>query len=450
MIEDATRPEVPPSAFRPIHYLGNKLRMVDTIDRVVASCAQGAGPVCDLFSGTGVVAHRLAANRRVVAADIQEYSCVLTAALLNPQALSGLDRSDLRRDARAHENLIRSTKYYGLIELETDALRSAVAGAPDMLCRIVEHGSVLRYAIEHGEIAQPLGNLLHSAAASVPSGADTVLSRYYGGLYFSYSQAAELDGLAYAIRKLRGPSRTVALAALLSTASDLVSTVGSQFAQPVRPTDKDGRPKVASLRVVAKKRVRSAADVYWERLQQYEQLTPTSEQHTVLRADYRDVLRQLPADTAAVYADPPYTRDHYSRFYHVLETIAQGDEPSVSSVRVGKVDRASRALYRRQRHQSPFCIASEVVPAFTELFSGVARLGAPLVLSYSPYTTGTVARPRPRLVTVDQIIELAQAHFAHVDVQSAGQMSHSKLNQDHLNREVTHAAEVLIIGRSSH
>ena len=35
-----------------------------------------------------------------------------------------------------------------------------------------------------------------------------------------------------------------------------------------------------------------------------------------------------------VYADPPYTRDHYSRFYHVLETISLFDSPIVSKTKM--------------------------------------------------------------------------------------------------------------------
>ena len=31
----------------------------------------------------------------------------------------------------------------------------------------------------------------------------------------------------------------------------------------------------------------------------------------------------------AVYADPPYNKREYGSYYHILETIAAGDEPSV-------------------------------------------------------------------------------------------------------------------------
>ena len=33
-----------------------------------------------------------------------------------------------------------------------------------------------------------------------------------------------------------------------------------------------------------------------------------------------------------VYLDPPYTKRQYAAYYHVLETLAYGDEPEVSGV----------------------------------------------------------------------------------------------------------------------
>jgi hypothetical protein len=274
-----------------------------------------------------------------------------------------------------------------------------------------------------------------------------VVTRYYGGLYFSYEQAAALDAIAAAVRELAEPYKDVALAALLSTTSEIVSTVGSQFAQPVRPRGRDGRPKLAVVASVARKRRPSAIAVYAQWLDRYQRLPGADYGHAVIRSDYRAALAALPTRVGAIYADPPYTRDHYSRFYHVLETIALGDEPEISRVRIGRSTRLSRALYRAERHQSPFCIKTEVIAAFRGLFEHAARLGSPLVVSYSPYATGTAARPRPRLVTIAEITDLAKEYFTAVHVESAGRIAHSKLNRDQVNGDVTYDAEVLLIAK---
>jgi len=146
-----------------------------------------------------------------------------------------------------------------------------------------------------------------------------------------------------------------------------------------------------------------------------------------------------------VYADPPYTRDHYSRFYHVLETLAVGDEPMVSTMKVNGVVKLSRGLYRAERHQSPFCIKSEVLPAFEALFGGTAHRGVPIAVSYSAYSSGTAARPQPRLVTIEQIAAVAGRYYRRVLVESAGRVAHSKFNHEAVNGEVNYDAETLIV-----
>jgi serine protease Do len=111
-------------------------------------------------------------------------------------------------------------------------------------------------------------------------------------------------------------------------------------------------------------------------------------------------LLSTPPAVSVVYADPPYTRDHYSRFYHVLETMARGDDPQVSLVRSGGRTSLSRGIYRRDRHQSPFCIRSEVAGAFTTLFRSTRVRDLPLSLSYSPSPNGTPSRPLTRLLLI--------------------------------------------------
>jgi hypothetical protein len=180
---------------------------------------------------------------------------------------------------------------------------------------------------------------------------------------------------------------------LLSTASEVVSSVGNQFAQPVRPRGRDGQPKRAALAAVSRRRQVDVMEAFERWLGRYGELPVPETCGLALRADFREVLAEPPCELAAIYADPPYTRDHYSRFYHVLETIAVGDEPEVSLMRLNGATRVSRGLYRAQRHRSPFCIKTQAPGAFADLFAGARALDGPLVLSYSPYAEGSADRP---------------------------------------------------------
>jgi adenine-specific DNA methylase len=155
-----------------------------------------------------------------------------------------------------------------------------------------------------------------------------------------------------------------------------------------------------------------------------------------------EALEHLQGEVDIIYADPPYTRDHYSRFYHVLETLCLRDDPKISTVRIGNKDFTSRGIYRQNRHQSPFCIKSQAPTAFLNLFRRVRQLNVPLVISYSPYISNSNARPR--LMTIQEIEELARKYFARVNILSAGRIAHSKLNSTDKNTSVSYDAEVII------
>lgn len=427
--------------FRPIQYLGNKSRLLDQIEDAISAVAEPDARVCDLFAGTGVVSRRFSMKRPVLASDVQEYSRVLTASLLAP----AVDQHDLEQAMTSAVPEVAPV-VGDLVEQEDLALDDAFRGEPEGLCKVIEAGTILRHRDCTKSPDSSLGKLLRRAADAVPAGPGTVLLRYYGGLYFSFRQATELDALASAARRLAGPSRDVALAAVIGTASEVVSTVGNQFAQPVQPRAKDGSIKRGLLKSVARQRRVSVADTYSRFAAKYASLEPPRPgPHHVVRLDFRQLLSAPPLDIGVIYADPPYTRDHYSRFYHVLETIALGDEPAVSETGAFGARSLSRALYRADRHQSPFCIRTQAADAFDALFQRAHDLRAPVVLSYSPYSGGTVARPEPRVVTIDSLARLASRYFSNVEVRVGGNVVHSRLNREQLSRDIRHEAEILLV-----
>lgn len=428
------------TTFRPIQYLGSKVRVLDAIESVITDLLPQHGQVCDLFSGSGVVAGRLAARYDVLAVDIQEYARVLAEAVLNPRAVSSRVQRHVTDAANGGGWL--AGNFSELVEVERAAVQAAIAGDAEWLCDILEFGSIA--SLRASSLSPP--DWLFDLQAKSEGESMGVLSRYYGGVYFSYQQAAELDGLLRALDTLEDEHlKTTVLAAIISTASEIVSTVGSHFAQPVRPRNSDGSPKVQLMKAVARRRLASATDTFTSWLQRYSDLAGRQTSGSAVRADFREVLSQLPDGIRVVYADPPYTRDHYSRFYHVLETIALRDDPGLSLVRADGRREPSRGLYRTDRHQSPFCIASQVSGAFDSLFDGVASADAHLVLSYSPLSEGTVARPKTRLMTVEQIEAAAHERFGTVRTVAVGGFTHSKFNAASVNAASNFDAEVLII-----
>lgn len=88
--------------------------------------------------------------------------------------------------------------------------------------------------------------------------------------------------------------------------------------------------------------------------------------------DYEDCITTLQPGTI-IYADPPYSSVHYSRFYHVLETLVRYDNPKVEY----------KGRYKESRYQSPFDQRTKVKQAFEKLFSRIDQQQCHLLLSYS-------------------------------------------------------------------
>lgn len=422
--------------WRPIHYLGSKLRLVDSIRTKLSDLDHTSGPVCDLFAGSGTISMALSNDRDVIAADIQEYSRVLCTALLQP-ALWENSIVDHLLEATEKNRKRFEQCLEPILEFEHLAIDHAFT-KPTLLCDLVEQGSLLSASEGRNALAVAL-NETYSRIQK--QGQALMTTRYFGGTYFSYRQTLYIDSVLAGIDELPKEFKETCVAAVLSTASSIVNSVGKQFAQPMRPRRNDGTIKQHLISQMCRDRNLNADMIFAGWLTRYRELKINGS-HRVIRGDYREVLTQL-SDVAVIYADPPYTRDHYSRFYHVLETLCLRDFPGISTTSLTGVGASSRGLYRTDRHQSPFCIKSQAPGAFAELFAGSKRLGIPLLVSYSPF----IKEGHPRLMTVEAVAKLAAKHYRSVVVEPAGRMTHGKLNKTELHLDASCNAEVFIICR---
>src|SRR5690348_8612409 len=160
---------------RPVHYMGNKSRFLDTIDAVVDEVARPGTTVCDLFAGTAVVTRRLAQRHPVICADIQAYSQVLARALTTPRKFSAGEVEELlgvaREWLRAYQPALRD-----LISLEYSALSNA-GTQPDRLADVIDYGSLA--------VANHASHQLEAAKDRARNGLDpkvATLTWYYGGV----------------------------------------------------------------------------------------------------------------------------------------------------------------------------------------------------------------------------------------------------------------------------
>ena len=323
---------------RSIHYLGSKLRLLEAIKDTIDNVTTKDGAICDLFSGSGTVSKFLLQYRNVISVDIQKYSQVICEA-----SMGYLDKPP-KVDNVLYEiqNHIISKElercFYELINYEKKCTREALRGNIAPLYEIIEHGSL--YILDHKQADEITSNLKSSMqlslnqvyTSSLLDLTDSMICRYYGGLYFSYKQSIALDCIAHWVFEQEGILHTKTLAALLSTASDIVNTVGKQFAQPLKVRNSKGELKVSLLTKIISDRSENVYNIFAKWLSYYFDIGDNNHEYHVICDDYASALDKLKEyKVAAVYADPPYTRYHYSRYYHVLETICLRDNPKVST-----------------------------------------------------------------------------------------------------------------------
>ena len=303
----------------------------------------------------------------------------------------------------------------GLLAHEQTCLTEAADGRIERLCDLLEHGSLLPLNASR-DMPLPLRTELAVAidkldGLGLARGPQTVVTRHFGNRYFSWEQAIDLDAVLTVIHSLDRPLRDFYLSAAFVVASEIVNTVGKHFAQPIKLRDGNGRPKRHLVKQTLRDRALNVFGSYRACCHSLAALRQSHRSNRAVKSDYLDFLKGDNTPFAAIYADPPYTRDHYSRYYHVLETMALRDEPEIATtkIRSNGVPRLSRGIYRLDRHQSPFCIPTQAAGAFELLFSSVAKRRTPLILSYSPYQVS--AGNRPRLLTIDQLIRRSQTPF---------------------------------------
>ena len=132
-------------------------------------------------------------------------------------------------------------------------------------------------------------------------------------MYFTEHNARRIDGMRARIGRWRRDGRIddvgtcVLIADLMGAANRVANTAGTYGCFLSRWQ----RQSLADIEVVARDMPRKA---------------PTA---TMTSGDVVDIHCE-PEDT--VYFDPPYTKRQYAAYYHILETIALGDEPTVEGV----------------------------------------------------------------------------------------------------------------------
>lgn len=426
--DEVSRTPLNQSPIRPIQYMGSKFRVLDQIGPYLRSRTPAGGVFFDAFAGTTCVGQTMLDHATVITNDVMVYSKVfgdvfIVGPLRGDLPLPGV--CDLQAISAYKQNKERLLELYGpLVETEQEILSSDDGQALHAFSHQIP--TVWRKNTPESGSFPGIVELISALPESVSCRElpFCLFCTYYAGSYFGIRQAIEIDSMRAAIdlaqaQGLLSPWQGKAmLSALMTAMSAAVSAVGKHFAQPILTPDSSEKKSFSRKRCLSDRKVKIPDSMEAALNELNSRVYALRGNNRSLMLDTEDLFASLGQDNGregplrlwlgsenvdCIYADPPYTAQQYSRFYHILETACRYDYPQLQMNRDGKV---TRGLYREGKHLSSFCSVSKAPAAFQRLLMLAKSLSAVLVLSYSVSRAKTGNR---RMVTPDQLEDMAAA-----------------------------------------
>ena len=300
-------------------YMGSKRRLLQNgLGEILIRESKSSKRIVDPFCGSASVVWYLAerTNLPIIASDLQKYSAILACSVIS--RTKAIDNKHLINSwlNNAIEKRNKSKFWKASKKIETKRFTKSLVIEARKLCKKISR-------------IGPIWNA-------------------YGGYYFSPSQALTFDYLLKYLPKNK-IEHSVCLSSIIITASKCAASPG-HTAQPFKPT----RSAIKFL----KESWNHAPNHIIEK--NLKEICKKHAKHigTVKVSDVSKIIPKL-RSSDLVIIDTPYSNVHYSRFYHVLETIARGRCKNVSgSGRYPPID---------ERPQSKFSNKGQSEEAFNEL-----------------------------------------------------------------------------------
>jgi len=345
-----------------VSYMGTKRALADVVAQQVATSRPGA--LLDVFAGMCSVGSAVGHVRPVWSNDLQLFAASVSQAFF----------CSMKMPPTAERAAILTNNSYSL---NRTALRDAYAASLERETSAYSAGCHASIALFEDDI--PRQPTLHGDDNSSNVQLShhfpyALFSSIFAGSYLGMTQCIEVDSIRFSIdharrcNTLSDEGHQWLLLALAKAISRCATSTG-HFAQPLRP-------KSGNVSRYIRQRTRS---IWTEWLTAVASLCPLGSSqwrshNRSFRGDATTLLGTLQkvGGPAVVYADPPYTNDQYSRYYHLYETLIMYDYPTSSGV----------GRYRPDRAVSRFSLKGHVSSAIEGLINAVASLGADMVMSY--------------------------------------------------------------------
>jgi adenine-specific DNA-methyltransferase len=383
-------------------YMGTKRQIAGQLAEVIGRAP--AGPLLDAFAGISAVGTIVAPRRAVWCNDVQLFPYSVARSYFTARSQPRLSRNAITECRNLFERN-KSVLCCSFASALAQERRAYDAADLSQICQISSHLTSCSQSEEFVRLRQSyrLGQR-HTPYC--------LFTMTYAGGYIGLEQALDIDSLRFAVDELERRKTIDAdthrwMLIALCRALGRVSNSTGHFAQYLSVKEHSKHRFLAKRNKPVWLEWQSALDGMrplgtkeWRRSNRVFQ----SEAISLLAS-----LSKQRIHPSVIYCDPPYTKNHYSRYYHLLETLLLYDYPNIES----------KGQYRPDRFYSPFSLKTQVNASFQNLIGAAAQLKSTLILSYPD--CGLLASPR------EVLVRLLRERFSNVEVAAELIHEHSTL-----------------------
>lgn len=336
--------------------MGSKTDVLDLIEKGISFFDNVEhDTICDLFAGSATLSAALRNKINLISNDVQEYSSVFARVYLeNYQWESYLDIKEITKKAQKRVEKFNNAypEYRGVFSYERD------------------------FTLEEMNMLEEKQRDLINKKDWNACDKYYLFVKDYSGTYWSYDQCIWIDSYRAVIDEYKEKKEyyNLLLTCLIYAMAYNSQSTG-HYAQYRIP---DNESSMEDILIYRRKNITDFFERKYEELRNFLTEKNSYSYETMTKTDV-ECLRKIPERTL-VYADPPYCFVHYSRFYHIIETLVKYDYPDVKH----------KGRYRTDRYQSEYCKKTDVRAAFRHMFEGIVEKKSDLILSYTNSNTNTI------------------------------------------------------------
>lgn len=394
--------------FTVLNYQGSKKNLIEFIHESLDEYIDETDVILDIFCGTCSVGYSYKRSNTVFANDTEKYAQIIASALLGP----GIDSLNVFNVELYKHNLNRNlASFYEDVSKEELYLNNRETEKLISLYREFK-------TIWNSDIFQALDKSRYQLFVT-----------YYSTSYFGIRQAIEIDSIRETIEACDDSNRDVLLTCLFFAMKECVFSKDGHMAQPL-DFEKN------SVRLI-NQRGKSIYSYFADKLSDFlkDEFPSGKVGNKTFNEDFEFVIKNkmIQDDVTVIYADPPYTDMQYSRYYHLLNTVAYYNYPKPTVSR-GKY---TKGLYLENRFQSQLSRKSSCLYSMEKLIKFSKKYNKTLAISFA-YPQNRDAQKTDRYVmSIDELIESCKKEFGTDKVHV------KKVNYQHSNNRNSETKKVL-------